>query len=89
MCKMGHKGDKQPQRGAWSLFMCVLPCTVTIKRSNGQLNDACTQAGGEEAGTTELFPDGRKQTASFEMLRVFRRSRYFSSALFLHTPGSD
>lgn len=49
--------------------MCVPPCMVLIKHSNGQFNDACTQAGrqagGEEAGMTELFPDGRKQTASF------------------------
>lgn len=49
--------------------MCVSSCTVTIKHSNGQLNDACRQAGrqadGEEAGTTELFSDWRKQTASF------------------------
>lgn len=48
MCKMSHKGDKQPQRGAWSLFMCVPPCMVTIKHSNGQLNDACRQAGRED-----------------------------------------
>lgn len=44
--------------------MCVPPCMVTIKHSNGQLNDACTHTG-RQAGMTELFPDGRKQTASF------------------------
>lgn len=46
---MGHKGDKQLQRGAWSLFMCVPPCTATTEHIHGQLNDACRQAGRQRA----------------------------------------
>lgn len=58
---MGHKGDKQPQTGAWSLFMCVPPCMVTIKHSNGQLNDACTQAGRERGGRDDRAVSRREE----------------------------